>query len=150
MGAQRTTTVPQDLREHIAYAERMAKWLELRFFESSEACVAALRADGRDIWVTDLSQAAVCFTNARMRLPKRLAVVIGTESTGCSPTMLAAADKRIYLPLHGFADSLNLSVAAALLLQRLQDVDEKVAEYFEATTVTAAVDTAGLYPFQPL
>ena len=28
------------------------------------------------------------------------------------------------MPLHGFADSLNLSVAAALLLQRLQDIDD--------------------------
>ena len=53
-------------------------------------------------------------------------VVIGTESTGCSPTMLSAADRRIYMPLHGFADSLNLSVAAALLLQRLQDIDDTV------------------------
>ena len=77
------------------------------------------------IWSTDLSQAAVCLTNAKLRLPAR-AVVIGTESTGCSPTMLSAADRRIYMPLHGFADSLNLSVAAALLLQRLQDIDDTV------------------------
>jgi tRNA G18 (ribose-2'-O)-methylase SpoU len=31
--------------------------------------------------------------------------------------MLAAADRRVYLPLHGWADSLNLSVATALVLQ---------------------------------
>ena len=115
-----------DLREHVAYAKRASKWLQLRFFADSAACVEALRADGREIWVTDLSQAAVCLTNAKMRLPARLAVVIGTESTGCSPTMLSAADRRIYMPLHGFADSLNLSVAAALLLQRLQDIDDTV------------------------
>ena len=30
------------------------------------------------------------------------------------------------MPLHGFADSLNLSVAAALLLQRLEDIDDTV------------------------
>ena len=115
-----------DLREHVAYAKRASKWLQLRFFADSEACVEALRADGREVWVTDLSQAAVCLTNAKLRLPARLAVVIGTESTGCSPTMLSAADRRIYMPLHGFADSLNLSVAAALLLQRLQDIDDSV------------------------
>ena len=115
-----------DLREHVAYAKRASKWLQLRFFADSEACVEALRADGREIWSTDLSQAAVCLTNAKLRLPARLAVVIGTESTGCSPTMLSAADRRIYMPLHGFADSLNLSVAAALLLQRLQDIDDSV------------------------
>jgi len=60
-----------------------------------------------------------------MKLP-RLALVIGTESTGASETMLRAADKRVYLPLHGFADSLNLSVAAALLVQRLLFIDPSV------------------------
>ena len=33
--------------------------------------------------------------------------------------MLAGADLRVYLPLRGFADSLNLSVAAALCLHQL-------------------------------
>ena len=68
-----------DLREHVAYAKRASKWLQLRFFADSEACVEALRADGREIWSTDLSQAAVCLTNAKLRLPARLAVVICVE-----------------------------------------------------------------------
>jgi tRNA C32,U32 (ribose-2'-O)-methylase TrmJ len=53
------------------------------------------------------------------RVPGRLAIVMGTESTGVSPELLAAADRRIYLPMRGFADSLNLSVAAALVLQKV-------------------------------
>ena len=32
--------------------------------------------------------------------------------------LLQAADERVYLPLRGFADSLNLSVAAALVLHQ--------------------------------
>ena len=68
-----------DLRGHVAYAKRASKWLQLRFFADSEACVEALRADGREIWSTDLSQAAVCLTNAKLRLPARLAVVICVE-----------------------------------------------------------------------
>ena len=46
-----------------------------------------------------------------------MALVIGTESTGASPAMLRVATKRVYLPLHGFADSLNLSVATAMVIQ---------------------------------
>ena len=46
-------------------------------------------------------------------------VVIGTESTGVSNYMLEHADRRVYLPQHGFADSLNASVAAALCLHTL-------------------------------
>ena len=33
--------------------------------------------------------------------------------------MLSAAELRVYLPLRGFADSLNLSVAAALVIHEL-------------------------------
>jgi hypothetical protein len=33
--------------------------------------------------------------------------------------MLEAAHKRVYLPIHGFADSLNLNVATGMVLQRL-------------------------------
>ena len=46
-----------------------------------------------------------------LAIPESLAIVFGSESVGCSDTMLEAADKRVYLPLHGFADSLNLSVS---------------------------------------
>ncbi|KAG3046508.1 hypothetical protein PI124_g24427 [Phytophthora idaei] len=35
--------------------------------------------------------------------------------------MLRAAHRRVYLPLFGFSESLNLSVATALVLQRLLD-----------------------------
>ncbi len=36
--------------------------------------------------------------------------------------MLDAADRRVYYPLHGFADSLNLSVAAGIVLTRLLEL----------------------------
>lgn len=51
-----------------------------------------------------------------------MALVLGAESVGISAEMRAAADLRIYLPIFGFADSLNVSVAAALVMQRLFDV----------------------------
>ena len=38
---------------------------------------------------------------------------------GVSEEMLEAADRRVYLPMYGFTDSFNLSVAMALLVQRL-------------------------------
>jgi hypothetical protein len=38
-----------------------------------------------------------------------------------SPYMLAAAQRRVYLPMYGFTESFNLSVATALILQRVLD-----------------------------
>jgi len=56
-------------------------------------------------------------------LPDKLAIVFGTEAVGCTHEMLSSADQRVYLPLHGFADSLNLSVATALVVQQLFHLD---------------------------
>lgn len=52
-------------------------------------------------------------------LPPRLAIVMGRELDGVSPAMLAAADKRVYLPMLGMTESFNLSVATGIILQKL-------------------------------
>lgn len=98
-------------------------WLSIREFTSISDCIAALRADGRTIWATDLSPEALPLTSDAKpaELPAKLAVVIGRETDGVSAEMLSAADKRVYFPIFGFTESLNLSVATALVLQRLFD-----------------------------
>ena len=84
--------------------------------------MAALREEGRTVWATDLAQGAVVLAPGAAwlgatpaSLPEKLALVIGTESTGVSQFILDNADRRVYLPQNGFADSLNASVAAALI-----------------------------------
>lgn len=52
-------------------------------------------------------------------LPARVAIVMGRESDGVSEAMKQLADKKVFLPMWGFTESLNLSVATALVLDRL-------------------------------
>lgn len=112
------------------FAQRAVQWLTLREFDTTEQCIQALYDDGRTIWATDLSQSADCLTwdglmayhsctKTHDILPERLAIVFGTEAVGCTQTMLQAAHRRVHLPMRGFADSLNLSVAAALCILQL-------------------------------
>lgn len=100
-----------------------AVWLSVREFSSIADCLQALRENEMTIWATDLSPQAepLGISNKPSELPQRLAVVIGRETDGVSQEMLRAAHRRIYLPLFGFSESLNLSVATALVLQRLLD-----------------------------
>ena len=51
-----------------------------------------------------------------MDLRGPLAVILGSESEGLSDTWSAADIEPVALPMHGVADSLNVSVAAAVLL----------------------------------
>lgn len=118
----------EELQQHAAYAKKAVEWLSVQQFETTAECVDALKADGRTIWATDLSQHADCLVVKRdggdrvgevSVVPERLAIVFGTESVGCTQEMLEKADRRVYLPLRGFADSLNLSVACSLVIQQL-------------------------------
>lgn len=45
-----------------------------------------------------------------------VALIMGSEAHGLSPAWLAAADEHLVIPMFGRVDSLNLSVATALLL----------------------------------
>ena len=60
--------------------------------------------------------------STKIEFPKKLAVVIGREVDGVSQCMRSVATREIYLPMFGFTESFNLSVAAALTLQRLFDL----------------------------
>ena len=108
---------------HHLFAQNALDWLTVRDFQSTEACVAELKKMGYALWVTDLSQEAECLSMGSTQIPDKLALVMGTEAVGCSQYMLEHADLRVYLPLRGFADSLNLSVATALILHQLFTMD---------------------------
>lgn len=105
-------------------------WLSTRTFDTTAECIAAIRAEKRQLWVTDLSQQADALLPAwhpcAVRLTEPIALVIGRESDGVSEEMLHAADRRVYMPMNGFAESFNLSVATALVLLRLLDATPNV------------------------
>ncbi|DAZ92557.1 TPA: hypothetical protein N0F65_012787, partial [Lagenidium giganteum] len=117
----------RQVKKHKSGTKKITKncsvWLTIREFTSIVDCIEALRTDGRTIWATDLAPEAMRMTLADKptELPEKLAIVIGREIDGVSQEMLDAADKRIYFPIFGFTESLNLSVATALVLQRMFD-----------------------------
>ena len=106
---------------HVAFARGAARWLTTREFETSEDAIIAMRAwvgASGEIWVTELAQHSDKLVKEEV-MPPKLALVFGSESSGISTAMAAAADRSVYLPLYGFADSLNLSVSAALVMHQL-------------------------------
>lgn len=81
--------------------------------DSNTAVIYWLRQQGIQI-VTTTPTATTPYTAVDLTGP--VAVVMGSEAHGLSDEWLLAADKKVMIPMHGIADSLNLSVAAALLL----------------------------------
>lgn len=135
------TVTQEELKQramHHLFAQGANDWLTVREFPTTKECLKELKNSNHDVWVTDLSQEAVCMTpeglseedttttTTQFELPPKVALVFGTEAVGCSDEMLQAADKRVYLPLRGFADSLNLSVATSLCLHQLFVLDPSI------------------------
>ena len=49
----------------------------------------------------------------------RVALLLGAEGPGLTPASLAAADRRVRIPMAGGVDSINVATAAAIVLHRL-------------------------------
>ena len=50
---------------------------------------------------------------------KKMALFFGSEVKGCSKETLKHADKKIKIPMYGFTESYNISIAVSLCLQHL-------------------------------
>ena len=98
-------------------------WLTLhRYTETvdpTEACIHALRTNGYKIAVT--SPHVDGYEAHSLPTDEPVAVVMGTEFTGASQRMLDAADYHIFIPMRGMAESLNISVAAGMIMHRIME-----------------------------
>ena len=59
-------------------------------------------------------------TCTSLTLQKRSAIVLGNEHRGVSKEAEELADERFLIPMRGFVQSLNVSVAAAVILYEAQ------------------------------
>jgi TrmH family RNA methyltransferase len=65
-----------------------------------------------EIWAADAAGGAVPVA----RRPSPVALVVGNEGAGLSPQLIAAATRRVAIPLAPGAESLNVGIAAGILL----------------------------------
>ena len=98
-------------------AAQVDKWLQIDRFDSAEACVSALHEQGLSVYSTHLTDDAQDYLGTDFVKPS--AIVLGNERGGCSAEMLALADGAIIVPMVGFVQSLNVSVAAAVMLAEI-------------------------------
>lgn len=78
-----------------------------------QAAVSAARAAGYTVLAAD-GRGEVSLADAP--LGGRIAWLFGNEAWGLPPELAALADHRVSIPIHGRAESLNLSTAAAVCL----------------------------------
>ncbi|MGD1006150.1 MAG: RNA methyltransferase [Ignavibacteriaceae bacterium] len=108
------------------------KWVEKEKFKDVEACYNNLRTEGFLILASSICSDAVSLFD--LDLTQKTAIVLGNEHRGVSEEAVKLADKKFLIPMCGMVQSLNVSVASAVVLyeafrQRFKKNMYKKTEY---------------------
>ena len=95
------------------------KWVDVFRYNDTQSCIDALRAQGYQIVATTPHKDAYFLND--FDISKKSAFFFGTEKEGLSELVLSQADTYLKIPMVGFTESLNISVAVAIVLQQLTD-----------------------------
>ena len=95
------------------------KWVDVYRYTDTQSCIDALRAKGYQIVATTPHKDAYYLND--FDISKKSAFFFGTEKEGLSEQVLTQADTYLKIPMVGFTESLNISVAVAIVLQQLTD-----------------------------
>jgi tRNA (guanosine-2'-O-)-methyltransferase len=90
------------------------KWVDKIKYKSVEECYQKLRGKGFIIYASHISDDSVCVYD--LDLTKKIVIVLGNEHRGVSDEAANLSDKKFLIPMYGMVQSLNVSVAAAVIL----------------------------------
>ncbi len=90
------------------------KWVERDKFKDVKSCYDGLREEGFQVYASAIVEDAVSIYD--LDLTKKVALVLGNEHRGVSEEAAELADKKFIIPMKGMVQSLNVSVAAAVIL----------------------------------
>ncbi len=95
------------------------KWLTIRFFRSTKACMTALKRKKCVTYATVLHEKQSRSIFDTTFKGKNIAIIFGNEHRGLSRYVIERCDRLLLIPMRGFVESLNISVTAGILLFEL-------------------------------
>ena len=102
-------------------AEKSVAW---EYEKTTSAAIEKLKKDGWTIVAVEQSARSISYyefarSRARNKGKEKIALVMGNEVEGLSPSILKSADAIIDIPMHGKKESLNVGVAFGIVAFRL-------------------------------
>ncbi len=116
-----------------SFAAGANSWVQVKTHKTIQDAVAKMKAMGMQILATNLSEKAVDFRTIDYTRPT--CILLGQEKTGITPEALALADSDIVIPMEGMVQSLNVSVASALILYEAQRQRQNAGMYQRTASV---------------
>lgn len=130
------------------------KWLDIQKYSNTKSCIEKLKSQGLKVYVTHLDTDSIDIDEVDFTQPT--ALMFGNEKDGISQEALELCDGSVVIPMKGFAQSFNISVAAALSFYHVysyrlrhqlpeSDLDEAEKLYLKALYYSKSVKNPNLY-----
>lgn len=107
------TVSPPNIKIHRASVGTW-RWLPWEYHRSPIKLIKELKKKGYLVVAAEQAKKSIPYTKLKLKTP--VALVVGHESNGISKEVLAIVDQIIELPLLGINRSLNVLVAASVIL----------------------------------
>ena len=109
-----TATPPNvEIHKTALGAENSVNW---RFFEKTEDALRHLKSEGFNVYAVEQAEGSVMLDNLTLNKYAKYAVILGNEVKGVSQQVVNLCDCCIEIPQYGTKHSLNVSVAAGIII----------------------------------
>ncbi|MFY3757922.1 tRNA (guanosine(18)-2'-O)-methyltransferase TrmH, partial [Escherichia coli] len=115
------------MRTLVSSAAGSNSWVNVKTHPTIGDAVQHMKGQGMQILATHLSDRAVDFRDIDYTRPT--CILLGQEKTGITEEALQLADQDIIIPMIGMVQSLNVSVASALILYEAQRQRQNAGMY---------------------
>ncbi|MFT4273923.1 MAG: tRNA (guanosine(18)-2'-O)-methyltransferase TrmH [Pantoea sp.] len=115
------------MRTMVSASAGSNSWVKVKTHRNIAEAVSHLKTQGMQVLATNLSAKAVDFREIDYTRPT--CILMGQEKTGITAEALALADQDIIIPMVGMVQSLNVSVASALILYEAQRQRQNAGMY---------------------
>jgi tRNA (guanosine-2'-O-)-methyltransferase len=129
----------EGLAIHWKTSQGAEKWMKVRAHDDLAAACGFLRGLGFQLVAAHLSPEAVDYRELDYTRPT--ALVVGTELFGVSDQALALADQQVRIPMKGMTQSLNVSVACAIVLYEAMRQRELAGMYGQVRLDRESLET---------
>jgi len=124
-----------EVRRHHMISGGSRRWVDTKIHEDFDQAAQNLRDDGWLLIAAHPGDRAKDYRS--IDYTKKTAIVLGSELEGLTPEAVNAADDTLALPMEGMVASVNVSVAAAVILYEAQH-QRRAAGMYEKSRLSQA------------
>jgi len=91
-------------------------FIDWEYFEDSLSVVKDLKKEGYKIYSVELTDDAICYTKLFNQNNEKIVLIMWNEVLWVNKKLLDLSDKKVIIPMRGKKESLNVSVAAGIVM----------------------------------